>query len=710
MNFIRGVTRIMKNSIILTVLNLFSKNRMFMKMRKLNIALVFIFCVSLFSCSDNNEYLEDVVDESNVSHVVKLPDDAVNGELFIKFKPEVEDILEAANVISVKGVRTRSNIPSVDQILNIAGSYTFERVFPVDKRNEDRTRKTGLHLWYIVRFDKDADLEKVANDMASLAEVATVEYNREIKRSYRTDVKAKPAAMTLSAENDGLSKQWALINNGSINGVAPSTAAAIKGKDINWKEATKKCTGDPSIIVAVMDEGVMYNHVDLQANMWRNTGEEHGSNEDHDGNGYAGDYYGYNFATNSGLITYNDINDVGHGTHVAGIIAADNKDGNGVYGVAGGSDTQEGVKIMSLQIFSGNSGATMLQEAKAVKYAADNGAVILQCSWGYNSGYANPNNYVPGFLTDEEYVENCTLEKEVFDYFINYAGDPNGTIEGGLVIFAAGNEYAPLSAYPGAYKDYVCVASVGPDGLPASYSNYATPSGNKNMITAPGGDLSAFCNNEAMIYSTMPTMAIEGGDPVADGMSGYGYMEGTSMACPYVSGVAALGLSYAAKLRKHYRAEDFRQMLLESVISLEDTLKGEKSYWYGWSDFPESSIHIKVGLSNYRNKIGGLVDANKLLENIENGAYGAQPMRVPNVSVAVDGTYTIKFERIFKEGVTATDFDVIDSSIAAVELANNCLTVKGVKMGVTKASVEDSDGNKHDFTITVSLSTGNGWM
>ena len=90
----------------------------------------------------------------------------------------------------------------------------------------------------------------------------------------------------------------------------------------------------------------------------------------------------------------------------------------------------------------------------------------MQCSWGYNSGRSNAMNYTPGPTTDEEWASTTPLEKEALDYFVNNAGSPNGVIEGGIVVFAAGNEFAPMSSYPGAYKDYISVAATAADETP----------------------------------------------------------------------------------------------------------------------------------------------------------------------------------------------------------------------------------------------------
>ena len=158
----------------------------------------------------------------------------------------------------------------------------------------------------------------------------------------------------------------------------------------------------------------MWSHPDLVDNMWTNPDEVYLSGKDNDGNGYAGDVHGYNFVHNSGIITWNDVNDTGHGTHVAGIIAAANNNGIGVSGIAGGDKAkgEKGVKIMSLQIFAGSGGVTIPNEVRAIKYAADNGAVILQCSWGYNSALSDPFNYTPTKYYDDEDFEKAQRSEE----------------------------------------------------------------------------------------------------------------------------------------------------------------------------------------------------------------------------------------------------------------------------------------------------------
>lgn len=164
------------------------------------------------------------------------------------------------------------------------------------------------------------------------------------------------------------------------------TPRSVEGADINLFEAWKQTTGSPNVIVSIVDGGIDGSHEDLKDNLWINEGEIPGNGIDDDGNGFIDDVYGYNFVSDKGEIT---LDEAGHGTHVAGTVAARNNNGIGVSGVAGGDGTpNSGARLMSCQIFEGANGSG--QGAGATVYGANNGAVISQNSWGYD--YPGPGN------------------------------------------------------------------------------------------------------------------------------------------------------------------------------------------------------------------------------------------------------------------------------------------------------------------------------
>ena len=266
--------------------------------------------------------------------------------------------------------------------------------------------------------------------------------------------------------------QWSLQNTGQQNGVP--------GADIHVTRAWDQVTGSAQVIVAIVDTGMDLTHPDLAGNLYTNPGEIPGNGLDDDGDGYADDVHGFDFAS----FDSDPTDENGHGTHVAGIIGAMGNNGVGISGVAWR------VQLLPLKFMDASGSGTTSDAIDAIEYAVDHGADVINASWGGGA-----------------YSEALRLA-------IADAG-----AHGILFVTASGNEGSDNDVYPNwpsalAEANVISVASTDRVDGRSPFSNYGLLSVD---LGAPGG----------AIVSTL-----RGG--------GYGVMSGTSMAAPHVSGALAL--------------------------------------------------------------------------------------------------------------------------------------------------------------------------
>jgi len=384
-------------------------------------------------------------------------------------------------------VKLREGVPytspfAISDALGVKNAKNFR----VPKKASGNAAKQ-LKRWWVLTLPPGVTVETA---MARLKKNPNVEV---VEPNYMRSIQSLP--------NDAnFSELWGMNNTGQQSGTPDA--------DIDAPEAWDKETGSSDIVVAVIDTGIDYNHEDLAANIWTNSGEIPDNGIDDDGNGYIDDVHGYNFSYRNAA----PLDDVGHGTHIAGIIAAEGNNGVGVAGVSWST------KLMPLKTHNIFGSAYMTDIISAMVYAVDMGANVINASYG---------------------CQGTTCISVAEQDAISAVNEANI-----LFVAAAGNssyDNDSFPAYPASYDipNIVSVAATDRNDNLASFSNY----GNVTVdLGAPGAE----------ILSTVPT----GFDA-----SGYALADGTSMSTAYVSGAAALLLAHSPALA----VEDLKATLLNSV-------------------------------------------------------------------------------------------------------------------------------------------------
>jgi subtilisin family serine protease len=371
-----------------------------------------------------------------------------------------------------KVVSARNAFANAAQAQTVLGAGLRERLEKRQKRAPKNAVVPSLENIYVIRVPQGANLAAMLAEYRSNPGVEYAQFNYK-QEPYL--VPNDPYYASANSWGQGYDDLWGL-----------------KANRMNCAPAWDIATGS-GVIVAVVDTGVDYNHADLAANICR------------DG---SGNLVGYDVSGNTEVddpdlaIPDNDpSDDLGHGTHCAGIIAGVGNNGQGIIGVA------PGAKIMPVKIFP-NAYDNIC--AAGIKWAADNGADVLSCSWGPGSR-----------LISDPVIEDA------LDYA--YA-------KGCVLVFAAGNANDEVNYYsPANYPITIAVAATDHSDIRSTFSNY----GSTIAVAAPGGDSGSDPVNRSIL-----SLRAQGTDLYGDAVSilnqGYYRARGTSMACPHVSGLAAL--------------------------------------------------------------------------------------------------------------------------------------------------------------------------
>lgn len=579
---------------------------------------VMVACLSVVSVSAASDRIERIKGA-----------EVASGRFLVKFRSGVSK--EAAKRI----IQGKSFVQKIEGLFettgNAAGKEGRNGVLPRRKRG------SSLRQWYVIHLRAGISVENALSTLRAINEVETAEPDM-LNRPY------------VSSNDPLLDNQWALNNIGQTGGLHDADVDGFQAWDIE--------TGKADVIVAVVDTGIEYTHEDLLPNLWVNQAEANGQPYvDDDNNGCVDDVYGcdllfsrnadgnyhglggaaYNAQANVGADPEFHRDSTGHGTHVAGIIGAVGNNGKGVSGV------NWSVKLMAVKTYGKGGGGFTSANVRGIIYAVDNGARIINASWGH-ADIDGTQGSVHALLKDAiEYAQaNDVL-------FVAGAGNDNLDID-------------QVPFYPASIDLDNILTVGGTDKGDQRYekSNYGVRSVD---ISAPAVDI--------LSTALKPGAGLSG---IVDA-SGYALETGTSMAAPFVSGTAALMLAQNPSLS--YR--DLKERILASGDKL-GQLIGHNS--------TASRLNVKRAVE--------LAKVSTTLHAVATNYSGGSSVSVPLELVNNDSAAGLQFDLIYSGDV----FDL--ASVTANQNITSTHTVTWSEVPAYEGSPTIFDMDKRAARVVVS--------
>ena len=581
----------------------------------------------------------------------------VPNEILVKFKDDVQ--LKSGSILKSAG------ITAVDKLLQSHGAEGLEKLFPTEtKLKSARVVKTplgqdmvipSLHNIYKIVLPQlkstgamPVNIHELIEELKSMPEVEYAEPNYIYSIGNLQPIGPELTASDLDrmqSDNRLKNATAAVVPNDPLYS-QQSYITTIKA-DLVWEQTT----GDSSQVIAILDTGVDWSHPDLKNKIWRNTDEIEGNGEDDDDNGFQDDYMGWDFINNDN----NPMDDNSHGTHVAGIAAAEANNGIGIAGV------NWHAKIMPVKVFPASGYGNSETITQGIYYAASNGATVINMSFS-------------------SYGRSFTMEAALLDAFSKNI----------LLVAAAGNDAnsiydvdifgLPLISYPAAFSFVLGIQSDGdysnydPDG--PIFSNFNE--GFNYELKAPGKALSTVLNGN------------------------YRVAHGTSMATPMIAGALAMYLS-------NYPDQTIEEIWSNFIYSSTGMFNMQESFFSNDKPVRLDLLRFEIKDDGEGADNDGKADAGEVIDLVVQVRNTGIPAQNVYVKIAQSNDGDPNDLTILKDSVYLGSIGVFRSLSNAhepfkIKINENCFNDRTVSIDVTMRN----DGEEIYFTQKLKFKIYNG--